>query len=202
MVTWIETSSEENKLSIVPSNSYVEWNADGKYEKPNWIEFTSIPGKWDICVDFGLLRQSFFQTGQIWKTVRRTFCFCFFVCFFFKQKLTKVGFLIIIPEKLFWNITGNMILFWSVYPYEFLGEKGKIHRSPSLHRTKNICEIHNASSVEICNQKSNSGDALCKTEYLSCTVWFPWRQWYLWDCAAFGLLFQQFLPDKMFFGIQ
>lgn len=64
MVTWIETSSEENKLSIVPSNSYVEWNADGKYEKPNWIEFTSISGKWDICADFGLLRQNFFKQDR------------------------------------------------------------------------------------------------------------------------------------------
>lgn len=83
-----------------------------------------------------------------------------------------------------WNVTDSQILFRSVYPYGFLGEVEKICRSPSSHRKQNICEIQNATSVEICHQKSNSGDALCKTERLSCAVWFPWRQWYLWDCAA------------------
>lgn len=83
-----------------------------------------------------------------------------------------------------WNVTDSQILFRSVYPYGFLGEVEKIHRSPSSHRKQNICEIQNETSVEICHQKSNSGDALCKTERLSCAVWFPWRQWYLWDCAA------------------
>lgn len=83
-----------------------------------------------------------------------------------------------------WNVTDSQILFRSVYPYGFLGEVEKICRSPSSHRKQNICEIQNATSVEICHQKSNSGDGLCKTERLSCAVWFPWRQWYLWDCAA------------------
>lgn len=83
-----------------------------------------------------------------------------------------------------WNVTDSQILFRSVYPYGFLGEVEKICRSPSSHRKQNICEIQNETSVEICHQKSNSGDALCKTERLSCAVWFPWRQWYLWDCAA------------------